>query len=453
MRNFVVLLFACVVVSATLLGQVSKPNLDSEQFKRKLDESYDPVSTREPLATEIEAALLQRLRSMIEENPEQARNMLVDILSGGTPVSAAFNHAMGNIYFTAGEYLNAEIEYDAAIRKHGSFQRAWNGLGMARFRQDDYEGALTALAKSIQLGANDAETYGILGFCHLSLGNLKSAEVAYDLAILNDPDNSEWAEGLAQIYMETDRFDEARRVFEQLSREFPDEAEYWLLQSNTWLMAEQPLKAARCLEIADRIESLDANALFLLGSIYLKQEIFNKAEQAYLKSIELGLPLNESKSLEALNYLASRGKFDIARKVINAMPDPQDSWSRGNKAIYYLVKGNLAKEDSRMDIAEVAYQLVLELEPFNNSALLNLAQLYIDTERPEKSIYLLERLEGEEGFEFSALMLRSQLLIEAKRYEESIPLLERALRMQPSDSLKDLHNQIEHLVEAESEDS
>jgi len=106
-----------------------------------------------------------------------------------------------------------------------------------------------------------------------------------------------------------------------------------------------------------------------------------------------------------------------------------------------------------MDIAEVAYQLVLELEPFNNSALLNLAQLYIDTERPEKSIYLLERLEGEEGFEFSALMLRSQLLIEAKRYEESIPLLERALRMQPSDSLKDLHNQIEHLVEAESEDS
>lgn len=453
MRDLAAVLTAVVALSGVLFGQGKKPNLDSEPFKRKLVESYEAVSTREPLATEIEAALLQRLRTMIAENPQQARNMLVDILSGGTPVSAAFNHAMGNIYFTAGEYLSAEIEYDAAIQKHGSFQRAWNGLGMARFRQDDYEGSLAALTKSLQLGANDAETYGIVGFCHLSLGNLKSAEVAYDMAILNDPSNSEWAEGLAQIYMETERYDEARRVFAQLSREFPDEAEYWLLQSNTWLLEEEPLKAARCLEIADRIERLDANALFLLGSIYLKQEIFEKAEQTYLKSIDLGLAMNESKSLEALNYLASRGRFDIARKVMDAMPDPQDSWSRQDKAIYYLVKADLAKEDSRHDIAEVAYRLVLELEPFSSPALLNLAQLYIDTDRPEMSIYLLERLEGEEGYEYSALMLRSQLLIEAERFEESLPLLERALRRQPSDSLKDLHNQIQHLVEAESEDS
>ncbi len=451
MKTIVSMGLGLFLLASFSFGQGKKPNLNSEQFMRKLNESYNAVSTREPLATEIEVALLQRIRVMISENPTQAKNMLVDILSGGTPVSAAFNHAMGNIYYTTGEYLNAEIEYNAAIEKHASFQRAWNGLGMARFRQDNYEGALDALTTSVKLGANDAESYGILGFCHLRLGNLKSAEVAYDLAILSNPDNSEWAEGLAEIYMETDRYDEARRVFEQLSREFPDDAEYWLLQSNTWLLTDEPLKAARCLEIADRIERLDAKALFLLGSIYLKEEIFEQAEQAYLRSMNQGMASDETKSLEALSYLTSRGQFDIARRMIEAIPDPQDNWSRKSKAVYYLVKGDLAYDDSNLEIADVAYRLVLELEPFNSAALHKLAQLYIDSGRPEDSIYLLERLETQEGYEFSALMLRSQLLIEAERYEESLPLLKRALRLRPSDALSDLLDQISHLVEAERE--
>ena len=201
---------------------------------------------------------------------EHLTYQLVDILSDGTPVSAAFNHALGNIYYEAGEFLNAEIEYLASLDKYESFQRAWNGLGLTRFRQDDFDGALKALGKSIELGANDASTYGILGYCHLNKGNLKSAEVAYDLAILSDPSNTEWTEGLAQIYMETERFQEARRVFEQLSREYPEDEEYWLLQANVWLSMDEPLKTARCLEIARRIGKIDAEAMFLLGNIYLK---------------------------------------------------------------------------------------------------------------------------------------------------------------------------------------
>lgn len=453
MKAILKIIFTLFLLVTISFGQGKKPNLDTEQFKRKLEESYKAVSTREPLVTEIEAALLQRIRVMVSENPRQAKNMLVDILSEGTPVSAAFNHSMGNIYFSAGEFLNAEIEYGAAIEKHSSFQRAWNGLGLARFRQDDFEGALEALSKSIQLGANDAETYGILGFCHLSLGNLKSAEVAYDLAILSDPDNSEWAEGLGQIYLETERYEEARRVFKQLSREFPDDSEYWLLQANTWLASDEPLKTARCLEIARRIEKLDAKAMFLLGNIYLKEGVFEQAEQVYLEIVESGLKFDDSSSLDAMSYLTSRGQFDIARKMIESVEKPGSHWSRESKATYYFVKGELAYEDSSFEIAEVAYKLVLEFEPFNGSALLKLAQLYVKTDRPENSIYLLERLEREKAYEYSAILLRSQLLIDAEKFSESIPLLERAMRLRSSDALSDLYDQVKGVVESKAKDS
>ncbi len=448
------IVFIVIALFANLaVAKVKKPNLNSSQFKEKFEESYSALSTKEPQITEIEGALLDRLREMVVQDPSQARNLLVDILSEGVPVSAAFNHALGNIYYAAGEYLNAEIEYLAAKDKYESFQRAWNGLGLARFRQDDYEGALAALSKSIELGANDPETYGILGYCHLNIGNLKSAEVAYNLAILNDPANTEWTEGLGQIYMETERFQEARRVFEQLSRAYPENEEYWLLQANVWLSLDEPLKTARSIEIARRIGKVDAEAMILLGNIYLKEGVFEQAEAIYLAALSDHSNLDESRVLTVLSYLVTRDQMAVARKMMDAMEKPQDGWSRASKAAYYFIKGDLAAENDELKIADVAYQLSLELQPFDGATLVKLAQLYIATDRTEKALYLLERAEREETLEYAALMLKSQLLIDEKRIIDSLPLLERAIKRRPSEALSNLYGQAKLAAESEGSGS
>lgn len=453
MKRHIITLCIALMLPVAALAKVKKPNVNTDQFREKLQDSYNAVSTREPLVTEIEAALLKRIREMMMNNARQAKNMLVDILSEGTPVSAAFNHALGNIYYEAGEFLSAEVEYLAAMDKFPSFQRAWNGLGLTRFRTGDYEGALTALAKSIELGANDSATFGILGYCHLKQGNLKSAEVAYDLAILKDPSNTEWTEGLGQIYMETERYQEARLVFEQLSREYPDDVEYWMLQANTWLSMDEPLKTARCIEIAQLIGKVDSEAMFLLGNIYLKEGVFERAKDVYLATLGGDLDLDESRVLNAMNYLVSRNQFNTARQMMSRMEKPQDTWSRKSKSLYYSIKADVAVADSQIKIAEVSYQLSLEFEPFSGSTLMKLAQLHIESNRSEKALYLLERAEREKSHAFPALMLKAQMMINAKRFSDTLPLLERAIKLRPSEALSDLHTQVKLAVASEAQGS
>src|SRR5690606_30078480 len=110
-------------------------------------------------------------------------------------------------------------------------------LGVLKLRSGDTRNALTALLKAVELGDYKAHTFGMLGFCHFSEGNYISAEVAYDRAILADPDNLDWLEGKAQVYFKAERYLEAIRTQDELIARRPTNVAYWLAQTNSYLAA------------------------------------------------------------------------------------------------------------------------------------------------------------------------------------------------------------------------
>ncbi len=419
-----------------------RPTLSGEDFDKRFKESYLALSTREPEVTELEKAILEKVSPMIQNSPEHAKSMLQDLLSEGKPVSAAFNHALGNLYYESGDFLKAEIDYLAAIEKHNDFQRAWNGLGLTRFQLNDYEGALKALSESIRLGASDSLTYGVLGYCHLQLGHHKSAEVAYNLAILNDPDSTEWSEGIAQIYMETERYDDARRLFGQLLRQQPENVSYWLLLGNAWLSLDEPLKTARSIEIARSFGEVDGSALFLLGNIYLKHEVYDSAYEVLMAAVDQDSPQKDIAALKAIRYLISEDKIDYARDIFGRLSSFSDDWDGETKTMRSLAMAEFAMADGEDAAAIEAFEKSLETDPFNGSTLIKLARLYADNDQSEKSHYLLERAQKDTKYELPALVFQTKLLLEDQRIADSLPLLERAVKLSPTERLSDLYSQV-----------
>jgi len=379
---------------------------------------------------------------MIAESPDLAKTMLNDMLSQGTPVSGAFNHALGNLYYESDDFLKAEIQYLAAIDKHDDFQRAWNGLGLARFKLNDISGALKALSRSVELGAFDSMTYGVIGYCHLQMGNRKSAEMAYGLAILNDPESTEWAEGMAQIYMETNRYSEAKGIFEQLVSQNVDNAGYWVLLGNAYLSMDQPRKTARCIEIARRIEPVELDVLELLGDIYLKEGAYDSAAGVFAEIMESGGEVDAYSSLRASKYLRLNGEADLARRLYGLFGNLDDDWSRGAKALHNELRGDFAIDEGDENKAMEAYSAAILEEPFNGAVLIKLADLHAERDEVEKASYMYERARQDIDKAYSAYVLQAQLLVQNRRYKEAMPLIESALEIASSDSLETFYEQI-----------
>lgn len=187
-----------VLCVSSLLAQedleMGKPDLYGPEFLKRFVASYGVLEDREPELQELEISLLEKIGPMVEENPEFAKSMLEGMLGEDAPATATFNFILANLYFNGEAFDDAMDEYLRAIDKFPTFRRAWKNLGMLRTRLADYAGGMEALVRCVELGDTSPDTYGTAAYCHLRVGNLMAAELAYNAAVVLDPNNIEWIE-------------------------------------------------------------------------------------------------------------------------------------------------------------------------------------------------------------------------------------------------------------------
>jgi len=259
-------LMACWLLTGTHVGgQMGKPEVDQLRSNRYQETDFAIGSGYEPELNSVELSMLEKIDLVSQSNLEHSAVMLEELVSGEIPTSPAFNHALGNVFVRLHRYREASAQFEIAVKRFRNFRRAWNDLGSLRFLTDDYKEAVDALSRSIELGASYSSTYGMMGYCYLQLGSYAAAEAAYNLALVRDADNIDWLEGKAQVLIEMEKYSEAGAHLRELIQRDPENVQYWLLQANNKLRMEEHLAAARCLEIARRIDDIDSDALFLLG--------------------------------------------------------------------------------------------------------------------------------------------------------------------------------------------
>lgn len=437
-------------LATAVAAELGEPEFFGPDFERRFAASYGFLSTGEPKVTEVETTLLEKLAPMVQSTPDLAQGMIESMIGEGRPVSAAFNQILGNIYYTNEQWERAEAEYRKAVGKFSDFRRAWNSLGTLYTQQERYPEAIDALSRSIELGASDAQTFGMLGYALLQSDFFVAAETAYNMALLRAPQYIRWLEGKARILSESGRHAEAIAAVDELLRKDPSNLEYWRLQANAYLALDRLPETARNLEIARLVGPLDASALYLLGNIYIKQGMPDHALEAYLAAMDRLPSRIPTNLINVARSLLHDRQFDLARRLLATMQPEAGTWPLGSLVSYDMMQARIALHDGATADAITAFERVLERDPLNAECLYRLAQVYTDRGQTDRAQYYIDKISGDTNYEYAAHLLLFRILLDQGRYPESLASIRQALRLVPSSELEELYNRVRVAIQSQS---
>jgi tetratricopeptide (TPR) repeat protein len=417
---------------------------NSDEFQRAFARSYAPHGEVEPKISASESDLFRSLIEVIQQDPSRAAAMLAPQVKADS--SAAFDFTLGNLYFQTGDTAQATRWYKKAVEKFPDFRRAYINLGLLQVREGDFGGGIRSLAKAIQLGAIEGNTYGLLGYCYLQVRNPVAAESAYRKAILYSPENIDWRLGLAQSLLSQRRHAEAAGLFGELLDQDPGNAEYWLFQANAYIALDEPALAAANFEMYHRLGAGSPETLNTLGDIYLREGNQEMALETYLTSVETGPNQPVSRLLNPTRILIQRRDFDRAGILLAKVEASLDSARQEERLQVLRIRSELALTRGLEKEAVEVLEQIVSLDPLDGEALILLGRASGRQGRVEQAELAFENAAGLAEHEAEAKLQHGQLLVSLQRYREAVPLLRRAQQLRPRENVESYLEQVERLA-------
>lgn len=417
-----------------------KPDVDPNQI---INESYNFRKEREPDMTAAEFALYERMSSMVETNPVFALQLLETMLGDGEDDSAAFDLALGNLYFSADRITDALARYEAAVKKYPEFLRAWVNIGMIHYKAQDFARAVTAFAKAVNLGDRDAQTFGLLAFSMRMSGNTLGAEMAFMQAMTANPEDANWIGGLLELYFVNGRHAQSESLMRELIRLDPAKSENWMLYASLLVTLKRPLEAATQLEIARRLGVAKPEALGLLGDLYVDLGLVPEAIAAYQAIPGDAGAVGTGRLISYARALVSRDKPAEARSLLARIP-AQTDWALVKPR--HFAEAELALAEQRWPDAALAYQGILQREPLDAYALLGLGHTLVQAGDSARAEFVFESALQVRDAEHRASLELANLSLAQHRYERAVELLQRADTLEPSPALRTQIARIQALI-------
>ena len=414
-------------------------------FRRQFTQSYIAETEIEPRVTGDERETMQEILALIsEEELDKAVAKLRKNL--GEADSAVFDFTLANIYFQQ-ELLDAAIaHYRTAVEKYPKFRRAWKNLALIQIRRGESEKAIPNLTKTVELGERTSLVYGLLGYAYSSAENHLSAESAYRMAILLDPDTMDWQKGLARSLFKQQNFAEAASLCGNLIAKHPEQADLWMLQANAYIGMQKPLEAAKNYEFIERLGESTPATLNMLGDIYINEGLFDMAVRAYVRAMAQADEPSPARPVRAARVLAARSAFEQTGKLIHHIE------KRFGDRLEEQTRKDLLKLQARIAVAEGAgdeearvLKEIVDLDPLDGEALILLGQYYRRQGEPERAVEKFRAAANIEGHEADAKLRHAQLLVSQGKYDEALPLLQDAQQVEYRDDVQNYLKQVERV--------
>lgn len=419
-----------------------------ETFKKQFIAGYGVNAEIEPRVTPEEVKLLEEIRPFMADQLPKAEALLQQKMKPNC--SAILDFTLGSIQFQQDKLAEAHNNYQRAVGKFPSFRRAWRNLGLIHARDGSYEHAIKAFTEMLKYGGGDAFSYGLLGFAYAAKEDYQPAEVAYRNALLLQPDSTEWRLGLTRCVVKQRKFEDAANLLDALLARYPDNADFWMLQANTYLGMRQPLNAAANFETIDHLGKSSLDSLYTLGDIYLTENLMDLALRAYLRACDRDPQQALARPLRAAEVLASRGATEQAMALAAHMHEVFDArLADGERATLLKLDARLsmANGGGNAETAKVLEEIV-QLNPLDGEALMLLGQHYSRMNEPDRAILYYERAAGMEEFEVNAKIRQAQVLVGMARYDDALPLLRRAQELRPRDDIARYLDQVERIAKS-----
>lgn len=416
-----------------LCGQsfpLSQNNWSNPEFVDRFLGSYGVLTDREPKITTEESEVLQQLPSFLSRNDYVGAINFLSTKMGGLSEdpSAAMDYTLGNLYLQSNNYAGGIQAYKQALRKFPNFLRAYKNLGLAYLQTGDFENARTMLVKALELGDSDGDTFGLVGYCYLNDGMIAKARDAYAIARVLRPGNRDWVIGYGQALLQTQQYDQAIAVFEELISEQPDRDIYYTQIANAYIAKQDYDSAARYLEIIRRMGKAKAATLGLLGDIYVNKGLFDLALKSYLESYEAEGTVTIERGLRIAKAFISRAAYPQAEEILTMLEGKvQKDENEKEFANLLNLKAELAFAQGREDEAIAALEEVTRLDPFNGEALLLLGVHYRDSaEDLARAGYYFDLAQNVPAVAADAYVEHARMKVTMKDYTQAVDLLEKA---------------------------
>ncbi len=434
--------------SGSSLSRTELEIWNSPSFQKQFAQSYIAETEIEPRITEEERETMLEIMELISaDSMDKALAMLDKALKNDQAASAVFDFTKANIHFQREELDLAAPVYQSAVEKYPKFRRAWKNLGLIKVRQSQFADAIPALQKVIELGGSDSITYGLLGFAYSNEENFLSAESAYRMAILMDPETMDWQLGLARSLFKQARYAEAVALCGKLIEKNPDRTDLWLLQANAYIGLNQPMEAAEIYEMVDALGGSTGDSLNILGDIYINEELFDLAAESYAKAIDTEADGNLERAVRSAKILAARGAFDETKNMISKIEDVYaDEIANEDRKDLLKLRARLAVADGADDEEVKVLQEIVKIDPLDGEALILLGQHSKRQGDSEQAAFYFERASSVEGFEADAKVRHAQLLVSNGNYTDALPLLRRAQQVNYRENVQEYLEQVERVA-------
>ncbi len=428
-------------------------------FKKQFIGGYGINAEIEPRVTPEEVTILEKIRPLMAADLPKAEEALKKQLK--PDCSAILDFTLGGIQFQQDKLTEALENYRKAVTKFPAFRRAWRNLGLINVRKSEYDAAISSFIRMIELGGGDAYSYGLLGFAYSSKQDYQPAEAAYRNALMLQPENTEWRLGLTRCAYKQDKFEECAALLDVLITRFPDKADFWLLQAHTYLGMKKPLLAAQNLEAVDSFGKSTVDSLYLLGDIYLNENLLDLSMRAYLRAIDFSvreylratdveLKQSFARPLRCAELLVAHGANGQAQALaarIHQVWDDKLEDSDRHRLLKLEARVSMSKGGGTPETAAILEEIV-KLDPLDGDALMMLGGHYSRQNEPDRAIFYYERAASLEAFEVNAKVRHAQLLVGLGRYSDALPLLRRAQEVKPRDDIARYLEQVERIAKA-----
>ncbi len=439
-----------ISLAMTLLGKAPSFELTSDfwnnpTFVQSFMGDYGFRSEIEPRISKSESFILREVIAKSENNLDEAIVYLEEEIEDDS--SAALDFALGTMYYQSNRLTRSAQAYEKAIEKFPSFLRAHKNLGLVNVSLENLESATKHLAKAISLGENDGSTFIALGYCHLSLDRLVSAENAYRMGLLLFPGSKDGLNGLINCLDQTGRYDEALNLLDELLENDPQNLRYLQARASTLGSLGKEKEAAVTLDLLRRMGALKTQELVILGDLYHNLTLYHLSLDAYQEALASTQKLSLSQYIRIAQTLIQRSSYQEGFSYLEKIEEEfGEGKSKEDRKLINLLKAEVLQATGKNQQATELLREIVNQHPLEGRALIQLGQLAWKTGDHEFAIMQFQRAAKIDEFENPALIENARLLVYLRKYQQAANLLERALLIKQEKRVEKYLNAINNLA-------
>jgi tetratricopeptide (TPR) repeat protein len=448
MKNIFFLFSLSSIIS--LFGKAPSYQLTSDfwnnpTFVQSFMGDYGFRSEVEPRISKSESFILREVIAKSENNLEEAIVYLEEKIENDS--SAALDFALGTMYYQSNRMSRSAQAYGRAIEKFPSFLRAHKNLGLVNVSLENLEFATKHLAKAISLGENDGSTFIALGYCHLSLDRLVSAENAYRMGLLLFPGSKDGLNGLINCLDQAGRYVEVLNLLDELLESDPQNSRYLQARASALGSLGKEKEAAVTLDLLRRMGALRTQELVILGDLYHNLNLYDLSLDAYQEALARTNKLSLSQYIRIAQTLIQRSSYQEGFAYLEKIEKEfGEGRSKEERKLINLLKAEVLQSTGKNQQATELLREVVNQHPLEGRALIQLGQLAWKSGDHEYAIIQFQRAAKIDEFENPALIEHARLLVYLRKYQLAANLLERALVIKKEKRVEKYLNAINNLA-------